>query len=75
MQASAAVVAEIGQVMNIVAAKLQPAGHGRKDCTKALAVAAGVADLHLTGDLDFGRSQGDGMTLGQVVRPPNQTFK
>jgi hypothetical protein len=47
VQAGAAVVAQVGQVVHIGLREVQPARHRRKHRAEALAVAAGVADLQL----------------------------
>ncbi len=51
VQAGAAVVAEVGEVVDVGLGELEPARHRRKDGAKAFAVAAGVADLQLPRDL------------------------
>jgi hypothetical protein len=48
VQAGAAVVAEIGEVVDVGLAKLQPPRHGREHGAKTFAVAAGIADLQYT---------------------------
>ncbi|MDT4857618.1 hypothetical protein FQZ97_920500 [compost metagenome] len=55
MQAGAAVVAQVGQEVDVGLAEFEPARHGRKHGAEAFAVAAGVADLHLARHLGFGR--------------------
>ena len=52
MQAGAAVVAEVGQVMHVSLGEVQATGHGGKDRAEPFAVTAGVADMHLP--VDFG---------------------
>jgi len=60
VQAGAAVVAQVGQEVDVGLAEFQPARHGRKHRAKALAVATGVADLHLPADLGlFGSEDGN----------------
>ena len=49
VQAGAAVVAQVGQVVDVGLAELEPARHRREDGAEAFAVAAGIADLHLRG--------------------------
>ncbi|MNE90823.1 hypothetical protein D3C80_1883710 [compost metagenome] len=51
VQTGTAVMAQVGQIVDISLAERQPVGHGGKDGTKALTVAAGVADLHHPLDL------------------------
>jgi hypothetical protein len=53
MQAGAAVVAQVGQEVDVGLAELQPPRHRREHRAKALAVAAGIADLHLAADLSL----------------------
>jgi hypothetical protein len=57
MQAGAAVVAQVGQEMDVGLAEFEPSRHGREHRAKTLAVAAGIADLHLARHLVFGRAQ------------------
>ena len=52
-------MAQIGQVVGVGFAKFEPARHGRKHGTEALAVAAGVADLQLARHFKLRRTQGD----------------
>jgi hypothetical protein len=60
MQTGAAVVTEVGQIVRISTAKLEATGHSRKNRTEALAVAAGVTDLHLSRHFRFsGRTLAD----------------
>jgi len=47
MQTSAAVVAQIGQVMNVGFAEFQAPSHGGKDRAKTFAITTSVANLHL----------------------------
>ena len=54
VQAGAAVVAEIGQVMHIGLTELQTARHGREHGAETFAIAAGIADLHHTRHFAFG---------------------
>jgi hypothetical protein len=49
-------MAQIGEVMDICLAKLQPPRHGWEHRAKALAVATSVADLQLAGDFCFSGS-------------------
>ena len=57
VQAGAAVVAQVGNEMDIGLAKFQPPCHGREHGAKAFAVAAGIADLQLARHLGFGGRQ------------------
>ncbi len=53
MQACAAVVAQVGEVMDICFAKFQATCHGGEHGTKTFAVATGIANLQLARDLGF----------------------
>ena len=53
VQASSAVVAQIGQVMHVSLCEVEPTGHGREYRAKAFAIATGVADRHLARDFVF----------------------
>ena len=57
VQAGTAAVAQVGQVVDVGRRKLQPPRHRRKHRAEALAVAAGVADLHLPPDFCLGHQQ------------------
>ncbi len=74
VQAGAAVVAQIGQVVHVGLAEFQPARHGRKDGAKAFAVAAGIADLQLARHFRLGRA-GHHLTVGQGPRLAGQLLK
>jgi hypothetical protein len=56
MQTRAAVVAEVGEVVNVGLVKLKPLRHGGKNCAKTLAIAAGIADDHFASDFGLGRA-------------------
>src|SRR5690606_36647688 len=53
VQAGTAVVTQIGQVIDVGLAEFQPERHGREYGAKALAVAAGITDLHDSCDFVF----------------------
>ena len=72
MQASAAVVTEVRQKVNIGLAKLQSARHGQESAAKAFAITASVADLHLAGHLAFGGAE---LAPGQGPGFLGQSFK
>ena len=73
VQTGATVVAQIGQVMCIGFAKLKAARHGREDSAEALAVAAGIADLHLARHFSLSGSWCG--AVGQRARLLAQGFK
>jgi hypothetical protein len=54
MQARAAVVAKICEVMNVGLREFESPGHGWKNGAKPFAIATGIANLHLPSDLGFG---------------------
>jgi hypothetical protein len=53
VQTRAAVVAQIGQVMNVGFAKFQAPCHGGKDRTEAFAIATAIANLKLASHFFF----------------------
>lgn len=53
MQACAAVMAKVRQVMDIGLGKLQASCHGRKYSAEALAITAGIANGHLSLNFAF----------------------
>jgi hypothetical protein len=53
VQTRTAVVTQVGQIMNVSFAKLQAPRHGGENRTKALAIAAAIADLKLAGNFFF----------------------
>ena len=75
MQAGTAVVAQVGHEMHVGLGKRQAARHGREHGTKAFAVAAGVADLHLAGHFGLRRCKGHGFTPCQGPGIACQGFK
>ena len=58
VEAGAAVVTEIGEVVDVGVPEFEPPGHRRKDGAEALAIAAGVADLHDARELGLGGRRG-----------------
>ena len=56
VQAGAAVVAQICQIIDVRLAEFEPPCHRREHRAKAFAVAAGIADLHLAGYFGLGRA-------------------
>ena len=71
MQAGAAVVAQIGQVVHVGHAELESARHRGKHRAKGFAIAAGIADLHLPRHLGHFRR---GLAIGQGARLLRQGF-
>jgi hypothetical protein len=53
VQTSAAVMTQVGQIMDIGLAKLQSLGHGGKNGTVAFTITTGVTDLQLSVDFFF----------------------
>ena len=68
VQAGPAVVAQVGQKVDVGLAEFQAPRHRWEDGAKRLAVAAGIADLHLAGHLALGRTQGQAhRPIGQIA--------
>src|SRR6218665_2232209 len=73
-QASATVVAQVGQEVDIGFSEFQPAGHRREYGTKSFAIAAGVANLHLTRHFGFSQARHD-IPVRQSPRRARQRIK
>ncbi len=74
VQAGAAVVAQVGDEMDVGLAELQPPRHGGEHGAKAFAVAAGIADLELAGHFGLGGGEHD-LAIGQRLGVARQGFK
>ncbi|KAG1179624.1 hypothetical protein G6F35_016218 [Rhizopus arrhizus] len=72
VQTGAAVVAQVGQIVQVGLAKFQAAGHGREHRAEAFAIAAGVADLHDAGDFGFVGGQQFRLGLCLLAQPAHR---
>ncbi|MNS41901.1 hypothetical protein D3C72_742680 [compost metagenome] len=74
VQTGAAVVAQVGQVVQVGLAEFQSARHRRKHRAEPFAIAAGVAYLHDARDFGFVVGQQVGLRLGGLAQPAHGLF-